>query len=52
MTRTDGSRQKRAELAGFAGAGVLGAGLGALFAQWALLGSLGASRHSHNRDRF
>jgi hypothetical protein len=29
------SRQKRAELAGTAGAGVLGAGLGVLLAQWA-----------------
>jgi drug/metabolite transporter (DMT)-like permease len=35
MTRPDASRHKRAELAGSAGAGVLGAGLGALFAQWA-----------------
>ena len=35
MTRPDVSQQKRAELAGSAGAGVLGAGLGAFFAQWA-----------------
>jgi hypothetical protein len=35
MTRPDVSRQKRAELAGSAGAGVLGVGLGALLAQWA-----------------
>ena len=35
MTRTKASQQKRAELAGAAGAGVLGAGLGVLLAQWA-----------------
>jgi hypothetical protein len=35
MTRTDASRAKRAELAGSTGAGVLGAGLGLLLAQWA-----------------
>jgi hypothetical protein len=35
MTRPAVARHKHAELAGSAGAGVLGAGLGALFAQWA-----------------
>ena len=35
MMGPDVSRQRRAELAGSAGAGVLGAGLGALLAQWA-----------------
>lgn len=35
MTRADVSRQKRAEFAGSAGAGVLGVGLGALFVHWA-----------------
>jgi hypothetical protein len=35
MTHLNVSRQKRAELAGSAGAGVLGIGLGALLAQWA-----------------
>ena len=34
MTLPDVWRQKRAELAGSAGAGVLGAGIGALLAQW------------------
>ena len=34
MTRTAALRQKRAELAGATGAGVLGVGLGALLAQW------------------
>ena len=34
MTRTVALRQKRAELAGATGAGVLGVGLGALLAQW------------------
>lgn len=35
MHRGEIARRKRAEVAGSAGAGVLGAGLGALFAQWA-----------------
>jgi hypothetical protein len=35
MAIAEASRQKRADLAGSAGAGVLGAGLGALFAEWA-----------------
>ena len=35
MMHSEVSRQKRAELASSAGAGVLGVGLGALFAQWA-----------------
>lgn len=34
MSRTVALRQKRAELAGATGAGVLGVGLGALLAQW------------------
>ncbi len=34
MTRANASREKRAELVGSSGAGVLGAGLGALLAQW------------------
>jgi len=35
MTRAEVSRRQRAELAGSTGAGLLGAGLGALLAQWA-----------------
>jgi hypothetical protein len=50
MTRAEASRQKRAELAGSIGAGLLGAGLGALLARWAapyapLLVALGVLLH-------